>query len=311
MNPIEPAASEWHGCFDVRGWSGQVASESLSHPAKFAYGQIERIVRHGLEQGHWRPGDLIGDPFGGVGLGGIMAAYHGIRWLGVEVEPVYHAIGCDNFRMNRVRWETLGVPRPVIVLGDSRRLDEVLSQQGRAGWDAVITSPPYESVQLQQNAGYWERKFERYPELRNIQRPHGTNTLGAAPRYGWAEGQIGRFTGKRYRRMMTAVCSQTLAALRPGGVAAIVVRDYVRDGERVPFADQICELLRAIGFEIFQRTRCMMVKERRHPSLFGDEIVERREAKGFFRRLAEEHGAPPIDWEEVLWCRRSAVGIPA
>jgi hypothetical protein len=62
-----------------------------------------------------------------------------------------------------------------------------------------------------------------------------------------------------YRRMMTAVCSQTLAALRPGGVAAVVVRDYVRDGKRVPFADEICELLRAIGFEIFQRTHCMMV----------------------------------------------------
>jgi hypothetical protein len=68
-------------------------------------------------------------------------------------------------------------------------------------------------------------------------------------------------------------------------------------GERVAFAPG--------------EVRYVMVKERRHPSLFGDEIVERREVKGFFRRLAEEHGAPPIDWEEVLWCRRSAVGIPA
>ena len=30
----------------------------------------------------------------------------------------------------------------------------------------------------------------------------------------------------------------------------------------------------------------------------GSKLIER---KSFFRRLAEKKGAPPIDWEEVIW----------
>ena len=66
---------EWHGCYDD-GWKGVIVDEAFAHPAKFARGLIERIVDFGLAEGWWKRGDLIGDPFAGVGLGAIASVIH-------------------------------------------------------------------------------------------------------------------------------------------------------------------------------------------------------------------------------------------
>jgi hypothetical protein len=47
----------------------------------------------------------------------------------------------------------------------------------------------------------------------------------------------------------------------------------------------------------------MLVKETHDNGLFG-EIVEKKERKSFFRRLAESKGSPPIDYETVLCMRK-------
>jgi hypothetical protein len=43
-----------------------------------------------------------------------------------------------NFALHRAKWEALGVPQPVVIQGDSRRLRAVL-----AGADGCVSSPPY------------------------------------------------------------------------------------------------------------------------------------------------------------------------
>ena len=65
MVPIE----EWHGCYEDR-WHGYIGKASMAHPAKFAPGLVRRIYREGLGRGWWKKGDLIGDPFGGIGGAG-------------------------------------------------------------------------------------------------------------------------------------------------------------------------------------------------------------------------------------------------
>ena len=72
--------TDWHGCYRD-GWktADMLVSEAFAHPAKFAYGLILRIIRHGLDKGYWKPGDLIGDPFAGVACGGLVAACRG-QW---------------------------------------------------------------------------------------------------------------------------------------------------------------------------------------------------------------------------------------
>jgi len=129
----------------------------------------------------------------------------------------------------------------------------------------------------------------------------GAHTSGLG--YGIADGQIGRESGETYWSACAQVYRQMGLALKPGGVAAIVLKDYVKAGKRVPLCDDTCRLLESLGFEVFERTRCWLVKETVEPGLFGD-VIRRKERKSFFRRLAEQKGSPRIDWEEVIWCRK-------
>jgi len=127
---------KWTGCYDD-GWKGLITSDSFSHPAKFSKGLIERIYDYCLEQGWLTKGDLVGDPFAGIGTGGIVAAYRGLRWVGLELEPKFVKLAKDNFRMHADRFATLQVPHPRIIQGDSRRFDEYVQAS------AVVTSPPF------------------------------------------------------------------------------------------------------------------------------------------------------------------------
>ena len=103
------------------------------------------------------------------------------------------------------------------------------------------------------------------------------------------------------------VVRQVYEALRPGGVAVWVVRDFVRERQRVPFCRQWAAICQAVGFEPLHRHRAWLVEERsRQYSLDGELVVERIERKSFFRRMHERQGAPRVDFEEVLCVRKPA-----
>src|SRR5581483_10697353 len=125
---------KWHGCYD-QSWKDIICPAAFQHPAKFARGLIQRILDHGIERRYWQRGDIIGDPFGGVGLGGIEAAYRGLRWFGVEIEQRFVWLANQNFKDHARKWNYLGCPHPTIFLGDSRFFDQAV--------DAVVGSPPY------------------------------------------------------------------------------------------------------------------------------------------------------------------------
>ncbi len=130
-------ATIWTGCYDG-GWGDMLAPEAFAHPAKFSRSLIERIITHGLERGWWKSGDTLADPFGGVGTGGIIAAYHGLSWIGVELEPRFVGLARQNFAMHERIWRAHGMPLPQIIQGDSRRFAEIVA--GAAG---CVTSPPW------------------------------------------------------------------------------------------------------------------------------------------------------------------------
>jgi hypothetical protein len=102
---------------------------------------------------------------------------------------------------------------------------------------------------------------------------------------------------------MGVVYRECFTALRPGGYAAIVVKDYVKDKARAPLCDQTLQLLTAIGFEPVERIHAMLVKETTREGLF-ETVTKKTERKSFFRRLAEKKGSPRIDWEEVIIVRK-------
>lgn len=64
--------------------------EKTSHPCQFPVGLIERLVLALTE-----PGDLILDPFAGVGSAGVAAAVHGRRFWGCELQSDYAKIAAS------------------------------------------------------------------------------------------------------------------------------------------------------------------------------------------------------------------------
>lgn len=172
--------------------------------------------------------------------------------------------------------------------------------------DGVVTSPPFEAQMNQGGAGKtqiyrkWCEQNGRDPNAANAQTQNASKQWGDSPE------QMGNLSGETYWQAMHAVYSSMRDAMKPGGVAAIVIKDYVSKKARVPLCNQTCTLLESLGFEVFERCRCWLVKETREPSLFGGEHVTTTERKSFFRRLAEKKGSPRIDWEEAIWCRRKS-----
>jgi len=173
--------------------------------------------------------------------------------------------------------------------------------------DAVVSSPPYEGSQLQQSEDYWEKKIEKRPDLAYALRRHdGNKTIGSnAKGHVTSYGNIGAETGETFWTAARDIVTECHAILKPGGLAVWVCKDFVRKGQRVPFSDDWRKLCESCGFELVEWIHASLVKEERHPDLFGgDDIVKVTERKSFFRRLAEKKGSPPIDHEDVLVLRK-------
>jgi len=166
-----------------------------------------------------------------------------------------------------------------------------------------ITSPPYEDSVNSFHSGIDWEKCDR-PERNNPSNSRqAVQAGGLAFNYGQTEGQLGSEKGDTYWSAVALIYQQVFYLLPPGGAFAVVIKDFVRNKKRVPLCDQTAELLQTIGFDIPERIHAMLIKEiaQTEDMFTGKSDPIRKERKSFFRRLAERKGAPPIDWEEVIW----------
>ncbi len=337
---------DWHGLYR-ESWKGSIMDEAFAHPAKMAYGLLRHIFDHGVSVGWFKRGDVISDPFGGIGSTGILGAYNGFRVVLVELEPRFVGLAQQNFDLHHAKWDKLDAPHPIIIQGDSREFAKLVGECG-----CIVSSPPYaESVTGE------HRETETATESRDKRKTPG-GSLGQSARhggYGLTDGQIGALkegelgavitsppftqairlvvasirrgmvmaqikwgnvrtkvvaasdipdnientTTDTYWQAVASVYDQCRIALRPGGHMVLVVKAYVKKGKRVDLPGDTIRLCESLGFTLRERIRAWLVEETTHPGLWGD-IVERKERKSFFRRLAEAKGSPSIDWEEVL-----------
>jgi hypothetical protein len=126
----------WEKCYSAR-WQGPpplLTPESMSHPAKFSLALLVRLYDHGFARGWWRKGDLVVDPFGGVACGGIIAAYKGLRWVGVELEERFWRMAQDNVALHHRRFVAGGDPVPLPICADSRNFATIMAAIYRNQW---------------------------------------------------------------------------------------------------------------------------------------------------------------------------------
>lgn len=130
----------WTHCY-ADGWEkGDICEAAWSHPAKYSKALIFRIIQHLVRQSYVSRGQVVLDPFGGVALGALPCMAYGLSYVGVELEPRFHATGLENLALWRQRY---GYKDAQFLQGDSRHLRAVL---GEAGIAACVGSPPFGSA---------------------------------------------------------------------------------------------------------------------------------------------------------------------
>ena len=165
----------------------------------------------------------------------------------------------------------------------------------------IISSPPYgNSMDNQDKGGIDWEKAGRPDRLEESKNRHGVQ--GDMPMaYGDGGGQLGNDSKETFWLAAQTIVQQCYQILPSGGHAIWVVKDFVRNGKRVEFSEQWRQLCGSVGFKTCCVHRAMLVKYKGQQKAFDGDHVELVTArKSFFRRLAENKGSPPIDWEIVL-----------
>ena len=138
--------------------------------------------------------------------------------------------------------------------------------------DAVVTSPPYEQASIRDQAPY--------------QGGAVSDRVAYMMRYSYRSGvhsdhtNIGNLRGTAYWSSMRQVYSQCYKVLRDGGIMALVLKGFTRDGKYVDLPDQTRVLCEELGFKLFDHWKRQLwslsfwriLQKRRDPAAFDDRL---------------------------------------
>lgn len=130
-------SSTWNGCYNG-SLKDLIVPEAFKHPAKMSRLLCQRIFDHGKQKGYWSPGDLIIDPFGGIGTTGLIGAYRGYQVISIELEKEFYDLALQNRDKNLPKINKLSHPRPIFINADSRKILDILGEEA-----GCVTSPPF------------------------------------------------------------------------------------------------------------------------------------------------------------------------
>ena len=184
-----------------------------------------------------------------------------------------------------------------------------LGQMREGSVEAVVSSPPWEKgaegilrrEKFRDPAAFAARMAQgKYRDGKTVATTAGRlaqMNRDAGKIYGQTDGQLGQETGDTFWSASRQILDQAFLAVRPGGHAVFVVKDYVRKGKRVPFADQWRQLCEAVGFRTLHCHRALLVEDNgTQGRTDGSETRLRTERKSFFRRLSEFHARARKHW---------------
>lgn len=192
--------------------------------------------------------------------------------------------------------------------------------------DLAMSSPPFEDQEPVQDKNFVITDGRRIP-------PQGQEGYENDPN------NVGTVSGDTFWGASQMIVEQVYHAVKPGGVAIWVTKDFVRNKKRVEFTRMWLEMCVGVGFEPLEYIRAWVIEDKTNAIALLDiddtsatitrldgsqkamsgtslkkggrariqggklkpAVVER---KSMFRRLAEAKGSPRIDWEDVLILRR-------
>lgn len=191
------------------------------HPAPFAYLMIQRLLRFFTKKG-----DLVLDPFCGVGSTLKACALNGRRGVGIELIEKWVEL-----TKKRLATEANKGPEQKIIQGDSR---EVMRQFEDEMFDFIVTSPPYWSI-LNKPPDHRVRE-ERLKERLDTRYSNDPRDLANIKEY------------NVFLKELKKVFSQCYRTLKTGKYMVVVVSDFRHKSRYVYYHADICNIMKKIGF---------------------------------------------------------------
>lgn len=183
------------------------------------------LMRH-LVEFFTKPAETVLDPFAGVGGTLLGAALCGRRATGVEINPEWAEV----YRQVCARE---AVEPQELIVGDCREVLAGFAAAGRT-FDSIATDPPY-SIALDKTMcdGRYDLQARRTDFDRFSESGEDLRNLASFEAYYDAMEGVGRLL---------------LPVLRPGGYAAVVMRDSYQQGRYVFASAEVARRLELAGF---------------------------------------------------------------
>lgn len=209
----------------------------------------------------------------------------------------------DSDQNYREGWKRFHDGHEPLFRNDAQREAEYGTETGQLSamkpgdFDSTVSSPPYSGEVVRERG----QALEENRMLAKGYVPNGRAGVEMMAPYGDTNGNIGNEKGETFWSAARQIVEQVYIALVPGAHAVWVVKDYVKNKERVPFSDQWRHLCESVGFVTLHEHHASLVHHKgTSNTLEGGTVEHITESKSFFRRLAEKKGSPRIDHETVF-----------
>jgi len=193
----------------------------LKHPAMFPIALAEKLIKIYTKE----DGEVVLDPFSGVGSTLMGAKNLNRKALGVELNPEFVKISKE-----RLSQEILGTDKkkiePEIFCDDSRNLDKFIKVNSV---DLCINSPPYWDI-LNQKRTVDDRAIGNYS--------NSNQDIGNIKDY------------NDFLKELKEIYSKVYKVLKPNKRCCIVVMDIRKKDKFYPFHSDITKIMEDIGFEL-------------------------------------------------------------
>ena len=205
-------------------------NEAMEHPAKYNLHMMMAIVEYVSQ-----PGDTIMDIFGGTGSL-MLAAVEGRNVILLDVEKAYTEL--QQRSLDKLRDAFPDMAKVMLLTGSNLKLMPLPC-------DHIITSPPYANIMKRKTKDGTFTKSDMAGDTK-LWRALGDKLT----QYSQHSDNIGNFNEFYYNQTMERVYKKAFQCLSSGGTMTVVIKDHIKEGERVFFSKWVVQRCKMIGFEL-------------------------------------------------------------
>ncbi len=227
--PARPTAKNRANLLDGKAWTKNSISiwsdirksteeTSLHHPAIFPLGLAKRLIEVFLPPS----GNVVLDPFVGIGSTVLAAQELGKKGIGIEISEKY--VDLAQRRLSNAGLFRSNAGSGVVHLADARNLLQFVDP---GSVDLVVTSPPYWDILLQKRSADYKAQREYEADERDL-------------------GKIRSYPA--FLKVLSYIFADVRVAMRSRAYCCIVVMDLRKKDRFYPFHSDVAEMMRSIGF---------------------------------------------------------------